>query len=179
MPQATRLSPKALTEAAKALIQTYNDKNWDKAKASITPDFVYDEVATGRKLTGIDDTIGAWQAWAEAFPDSRAVFGEAHASDDGTVVLELTWKRHAPGAPADAERFHRAHRQAHRAPGLRGLPVRRREGQGPAPLLRHGNAAAANRVAGYPPVPASRGVHDRMNHRRGPCRAWPPSLPSG
>lgn len=92
MPQATRLSPQALTEAAKALIQTYNDKNWDKAKASITPDFVYDEVATGRKLTGIDDTLGAWKGWAEAFPDSKAVFGEAHASDDGTVVLELTWK---------------------------------------------------------------------------------------
>lgn len=92
MAQATRLSPQALTEAAQALIQAYNDKNWDKAKASITPDFLYDEVATGRKLTGPDETIGAWQGWAQAFPDSRAVFGEAHAAEDGSVVLEVTWQ---------------------------------------------------------------------------------------
>ena len=55
MAQATRLSPQALTNTAKALILAYNDKNWEQAKASITPDFVYDEVATGRKVTGIDD----------------------------------------------------------------------------------------------------------------------------
>jgi steroid delta-isomerase-like uncharacterized protein len=92
MAQATRLSPQALTEAAKALLQTYNDKNWDQAKASITQDFVYDEVATGRKVNGADESIDSWQGWAQAFPDSRAVFGEAHAAEDGTVVLEVTWQ---------------------------------------------------------------------------------------
>jgi steroid delta-isomerase-like uncharacterized protein len=92
MAQATTLSPQALTNTAKALIQAYNDKNWDQVKASITPDFVYDEVATGRKVTGIDATVDAWKGWAQAFPDSKGTFHGAHVAQDGTVVLELTWK---------------------------------------------------------------------------------------
>ena len=93
MAQATKLSPQALTSAAKALIEAYNDKNWDRAKASITPDFVYDEVATGRKVTGIDATLDAWKGWAQAFPDSKGSYQGAHVAEDGTtVVLELTWK---------------------------------------------------------------------------------------
>jgi steroid delta-isomerase-like uncharacterized protein len=92
MAQATTLSPQALTNAAKAIIQAYNEKDWDKAKASITPDFVYDEVATGRKLTGADQTLDAWKGWAQAFPDSKGSFQGSHVANDGTVVLELTWK---------------------------------------------------------------------------------------
>jgi steroid delta-isomerase-like uncharacterized protein len=92
MAQATKLSPQALTNTAKAVIQAYNDKNWDRAKASMTPDFVYDEVATNRSFTGIDETLTAWKGWAQAFPDSKGAFQGAHVSEDGTVVLELTWK---------------------------------------------------------------------------------------
>lgn len=92
MAQATALSPQALVGAAKALIEAYNDKNWERAKSSITADFVYDEVATGRKVTGKDATIEAWKGWGEAFPDSKGVFHEAHVAENGTVVLELTWK---------------------------------------------------------------------------------------
>lgn len=91
MAQATTFSPQTLTNAAKALILAYNEKNWDKAKASITPDFVYDEVATGRKLTGADQALDAWKGWAQAFPDSKGTFQGTHVADDGTVVLELTW----------------------------------------------------------------------------------------
>lgn len=91
MAQATAVSPQALTDTAKALIQAYNDRAWDKAKASITPDFVYDEIATGRKLTGADATLEAWKGWAQAFPDSKGSFQGTHVADDGTVVLELTW----------------------------------------------------------------------------------------
>jgi steroid delta-isomerase-like uncharacterized protein len=91
MAQAT-LSPQTLTKTAKALIEAYNDKDWERAKASLTPDFVYDEVATGRKVKGIDDTLDAWKGWARAFPDSKADFQGAHVAENGTVVLELTWK---------------------------------------------------------------------------------------
>ncbi len=91
MAQATAVSPQALTNTAKALILAYNDKNWEKARASITPDFVYDEVATGRKLTGADQTLEAWKGWAQAFPDSKGTFQGSHVTDGGTVVLELTW----------------------------------------------------------------------------------------
>jgi steroid delta-isomerase-like uncharacterized protein len=92
MAQATKLSPQALTNTAKAVIQAYNDKNWDQAKASMTQDFVYDEVATGRKCNGVEETLVAWKGWAQAFPDSKGSFQGAHVAEDGTVVLEVTWK---------------------------------------------------------------------------------------
>jgi steroid delta-isomerase-like uncharacterized protein len=92
MAQATAVAPQALINAAKGLILAYNEKDWVKAKASITQDFAYDEVATGRKTSGADATIEAWKGWAQAFPDSKGTIQGARAAVDGTVVLELTWK---------------------------------------------------------------------------------------
>jgi steroid delta-isomerase-like uncharacterized protein len=88
--QATMVPPQQLIDAAKAPFLGYNDKNWTAVRAAITPDFVYDEVATDRKVQGPDETIALWQAWATAFPDSRATFHQALASGN-TVVLEHTW----------------------------------------------------------------------------------------
>jgi steroid delta-isomerase-like uncharacterized protein len=89
--QATLLSPQQLTEAAKAPFQHYATKDWDAARASITPDFTYDEVATNRKIQGADGTLALWKGWAAAFPDSAPTFHSAWVSGN-TVVLELTWK---------------------------------------------------------------------------------------
>jgi steroid delta-isomerase-like uncharacterized protein len=91
MPPATSVSPQNLTNIAKGLIEAYNDRNWDKAKANLTPDFIYDEVATSRRITGADETLEVWKGWAQAFPDSKGTFQGSHVTDDGAVVLELTW----------------------------------------------------------------------------------------
>ena len=89
--QSTKLSPSQLIAVAKAPLLAYNEKNWGAVKASITPDFVYDEIATHRKVHGADQVIGVWQGWAAAFPDSKATFNSAQASGDN-VVLEVTWQ---------------------------------------------------------------------------------------
>jgi steroid delta-isomerase-like uncharacterized protein len=89
--QATAVSPQALIDAAKAPILAFNDKNWEKVRASITPGFIYDEVGTRRKVEGADAVIPLWQGWAQAFPDSKATFHSALASGN-SVVLEVTWK---------------------------------------------------------------------------------------
>jgi steroid delta-isomerase-like uncharacterized protein len=89
--QSTVVSPAQLIDSAKASLLAYNEKNWGAVKASLTPDVVYDEVATGRKVQGIDQTITIWQGWATAFPDSKATFNSAFASGN-TVVLELMWQ---------------------------------------------------------------------------------------
>jgi steroid delta-isomerase-like uncharacterized protein len=88
--QATLLSPQQIIDAAKAPLIGYNDKNWAAVRASITPNFVYDEVATYRRAEGADQVIELWQGWGKALPDSRCTFGTAVASGN-TVVLELTW----------------------------------------------------------------------------------------
>lgn len=92
MAPATTLSPQALTQIAQGLILAYNDRDWNRVKASITTDFTYDEVATARKVTGADQTIELWKGWAQAFPDSKGTFQGSHVVNDGTVVLEVTWK---------------------------------------------------------------------------------------
>jgi steroid delta-isomerase-like uncharacterized protein len=79
-------------QAAKAPVEAYNDKNWHRLRSVVTPDFVYEEVATQRRLEGVDAVFACWQGWAQAFPDSRATFDEAFVSNGtGTVVLEMTW----------------------------------------------------------------------------------------
>jgi steroid delta-isomerase-like uncharacterized protein len=77
-------------QAAKAPVEAYNEKNWHRLRSVVTPDFVYEEVATQRRLEGIDAVIACWQAWARAFPDSRATFNEEFVSGQ-QVVLEVTW----------------------------------------------------------------------------------------
>jgi len=81
----------SIANVAKASVNAYNEKNWEKAHASLTPDCVYDEVATNRKVNGVNDTLAAWQGWAKALPDSKATFDNQFVADN-TVVLELTWR---------------------------------------------------------------------------------------
>jgi steroid delta-isomerase-like uncharacterized protein len=78
-------------EIAKASITAYNEKDWSKAKDMLAADAVYDEKGTHRRIQGADDIIGAFQGWANAFPDSKATFVSEFASGD-TAVLELVWK---------------------------------------------------------------------------------------
>ncbi|HET7600552.1 MAG TPA: ester cyclase [Gemmatimonadales bacterium] len=88
--QATMLSPQQLIEAAKAPILAYNEKNWDKVRATLAPGFVYDEVGTHRVAEGIDQVIAMWQGWAAAMPDSKATFRDAVAGGS-LAVVEVTW----------------------------------------------------------------------------------------
>ncbi len=80
----------SLTEVAKASVLAYNEKNWDKVRSTVTPGVVYDEVATNRRVQGINDVLNLWRGWATAIPDSRATFNNEFVSGN-TVVLELTW----------------------------------------------------------------------------------------
>ena len=78
-------------EQAKLSVIAYNEKNWEACKQALTSDAVYDEVATHRRLEGVDAIISAWKAWATALPDSKATFESAFASDE-KVVLEMRWR---------------------------------------------------------------------------------------
>ena len=89
--QSTLIPQQQLIDAAKAPILAYNEKKWDGVRASVAPDFVYDEIGTRRKVQGVDQVIALWQGWAKTFPDSRATIHSALASGN-TVVVELTWQ---------------------------------------------------------------------------------------
>jgi steroid delta-isomerase-like uncharacterized protein len=85
------MSEQTLLEAAKASIIAYNNKDWDAVRRVTTAGVVYDEVSTNRRAQGIDNVLPLWQAWAAAFPDSKATFERTHVSGN-TVIVELTWR---------------------------------------------------------------------------------------
>jgi steroid delta-isomerase-like uncharacterized protein len=88
MPQPSTMSS---IDVARAQLVAYNEKNWQAARAILSPVFVYDEVGTHRKAQGRDESIEMWQAWAKALPDSNATITNEIASGS-TVVLELIWR---------------------------------------------------------------------------------------
>lgn len=87
----TQLSQDQLIQAAKAPLVAYSKKDWEAVRASITSDFVYDEVATHRRVKGVDEVMTVWKGWATALPDSKATFHNAFVSGTA-VVLEVTWQ---------------------------------------------------------------------------------------
>lgn len=81
---------RSLIDIAKAPTIAYGKTDWEAVRASVTPGVLYDEIATHRKMKGVDQVLAVWQGWAKALPDSKATFQNAIASGT-TVVLELTW----------------------------------------------------------------------------------------
>lgn len=81
---------KSVVDLAKEQVIAYNEKDWDRVRAALAPEVVYDEFATNRKAKGVDEVLTNWKGWATAIPDSRATFRSEMASGN-TAVLEVTW----------------------------------------------------------------------------------------
>ena len=81
----------SVVDIAKGQIVAYNQKDWTAVAAILHSTCVYDEVATQRRVQGIDEVMTAWRGWATALPDSHASF-DAVTSSGHTVTLELTWR---------------------------------------------------------------------------------------
>ena len=80
-----------LIRVARGIIDAFNAGDWERCKAALVPDALYDEVATSRRLKGVGDIIPCWQAWKGAMPDVKGSVTNAVASGN-TVVLEVTWE---------------------------------------------------------------------------------------
>lgn len=85
------MAQRSPVDTAKAEVIAYNEKDWESVPSLLTPDCVYDEVGTQRRLTGLEDILAAWRGWATAFPDSQGSFDNVIASDR-SVIMELTWR---------------------------------------------------------------------------------------
>jgi len=84
------MTQKSVVDLAKEQVIAYNEKDWDRARAALAPEVIYDELGTQRKVKGVDDVLTAWKGWATAMPDSRATFRSELVSGN-TAVLEITW----------------------------------------------------------------------------------------
>ena len=75
---------------ARQNIEAFNAADWQRAKATLAPDAVYDEVGTQQRIEGADRVVEAFQAWKRAMPDAKGTITKA-VSGDSTVTLEITW----------------------------------------------------------------------------------------
>jgi steroid delta-isomerase-like uncharacterized protein len=94
----TRLNRPQVTLADQSNIQTaqenvaaFNARDWARFKATLSPQSVYDEKGTQRRVQGANQVVKLSQGWTQAFPDAKGTVTSAMASGD-TVVLELTWE---------------------------------------------------------------------------------------
>ncbi len=84
-------------QAVRNSINAFVAQDWERYRATLTPDSVYDEKATQRRVQGADQVVQIGQGWLKAFPDARATVNNTVASGD-TVVVELTWEGSQTGA---------------------------------------------------------------------------------
>ena len=66
-----------LASVARDMVDAFNRADWERCKAILTEDSVYDEVGTSRCLAGHNEIIPALQAWREAMPDVKGTVDSA------------------------------------------------------------------------------------------------------
>jgi len=69
-----------LTQIAREIVTTYSSGDWTAFKNLMTPDAVYDEIGTQRKIQGPDAIASALQGWKKAMTDSGGTVNKAFAS---------------------------------------------------------------------------------------------------
>ena len=80
-----------LTKIAREAVEAFNASDWERTKALMTPDYVYNEVGTQRRIQGPEEVVAALKGWKEAMPDATGTVKNAFASGN-TVTLEITWE---------------------------------------------------------------------------------------
>jgi steroid delta-isomerase-like uncharacterized protein len=80
-----------LTQAAAELIDAFNEADWGRFRGVLSPDAVYAETGTGRRVEGADAYVALVQGWKDALPDVRGTIRRAIAGGD-TVAQELLWE---------------------------------------------------------------------------------------
>lgn len=79
-----------IMRVARDVVDAFNADDWEKSKAPLTPNTVYNEIGTQRSLKGPDEILGALKAWKEAMPDVKGTITNCIASGN-TVSLEISW----------------------------------------------------------------------------------------
>ena len=80
-----------LTSIAREAVEAFNASDWERSKAIMTPDYVYTELGTQRRIQGPEEVVAAMQGWKEAMPDAKGTVTNALASGN-TVTLQVTWE---------------------------------------------------------------------------------------
>jgi len=87
--QAKQMSDTAAV--ATELVEAFNAGDWNRLRATLHPDVVYEETGTQRRVAGADAYVRLCQGWKETFPDARGAVQAAIASAQ-QVAQEVVWE---------------------------------------------------------------------------------------
>jgi steroid delta-isomerase-like uncharacterized protein len=79
-----------LTQIAREFVNGYNSANWPALKSLFTPDGVYNEVGTQRRIQGPDSIVETMQGWKKTMTDSGGKVTNVFVSGD-MVAVQVTW----------------------------------------------------------------------------------------
>ena len=77
--------------AAADLTEAFNDSDFERARSLCTPDVVYNETGTGRRVEGLDAYTDLLKQWKQSLPDVHGTIRRSLA-DDTTVVQDVLWE---------------------------------------------------------------------------------------
>jgi steroid delta-isomerase-like uncharacterized protein len=80
-----------LIALARENVEAFNAGDWDRFRATLAPNSVYEEPGTQRRLEGPDAIIEANQGWRAAYPDAKGTITDAFACGD-RVAIQITWE---------------------------------------------------------------------------------------
>ena len=79
-----------LTRIACDIVDAFNESDWERFRALLTPNTVLNELGTQRSLKGPNEVIEGMQGWKEAMPDVKGTVTNCIASGN-TVTMEVSW----------------------------------------------------------------------------------------
>ena len=76
---------------AREAVDAFNAGDWDRLREVLADDCVFEELATGRRMQGPDETIEVLAGWKQGFPDARGTITNVVPGGEH-VALEITWE---------------------------------------------------------------------------------------
>jgi hypothetical protein len=151
-----------LAQASADLIDAFNEADWERFRGVLSPDTVYTETGTGRRVEGAEDYVTLCQGL-----EGRAARCPGHDPQHdryrGPGRAGDPVGRHAHGTDGDAWGNSPAVRSAGQRRGVLLGSVSRRQGAGDSPLPRRTQPAAAD-WSDFPPAgltPPARGSREQ------------------
>src|SRR5437867_2904007 len=85
------MSGKEPAKIAREFVNAFNTANWTTLKGFLTPDAIYSEVGTQRKIQGPDQIVKTFQDWKRTMTDAKGTVTNALDSDV-YGILEINWQ---------------------------------------------------------------------------------------
>lgn len=117
---------------AREWLGAFNKSDWERVRAGLAQDSVYDELGTQRHIVGREAIVEVYRNWKAAMPDVEGHIKNILTNAD-SAVIELTWEGTQTGALQTASGVIPASGKRQVTPGAMAVDVK--DGK----ILRHRN----------------------------------------